>query len=389
MEPMPRFISLILKNTWRNRRRTVLTVFSIAVSLCLLGVLVAMYAAMYYSKPSAAQQLRLVTRNRVSLTLPLPIYYKQKIRSLAGVREVGMSQWFGGVYKDSRDPNNFFARLAAEPENLFILHGEWQVPEDQKKAFRQDQTACIIGRRLAGRLNLRLGDRVTLVGDIFPVTLELTVKAIYDAPENTDALFFNWKYLEEAIPAGRRSVVGTFNILAASAEDVPRITRAVDETFRNSPFETKTETEQQFGLSFLSFLGNVKLFLLSICGAVTFTILLVSANTMAMSVRERIREVGILKTIGFTTGGVLTTILGEAVLISLAGGVLGLVLASMLCAVMRRGPFGFGVLQNLGLQPGTAALCLALAVFIGVLSSLVPALAAARTGIVAAVRDEG
>ncbi len=386
---MLRFISLILKNTWRNRRRTVLTVFSIAVSLCLLGVLVAMYAALYFSKPSAAQALRLVTRNRVSLTLPLPMYYRQKIRGVPGVREVGMSQWFGGIYKDSRDPNNFFARLAAEPENLFTLHGEWQVPEDQKRAFQQDRTACIIGRKLAERLNLKLGDRVTLVGDIFPVTLELTVKAIYDAPENADAMFFNWKYLEEAIPEGRRSVAGTFNILADSLDDVPRVAREVDDMFRNSPFETKTETEQEFGRSFLSFLGNVKLFLLSICGAVTFTILLVSANTMAMSVRERIREVGILKTIGFTTGGVLMTILGEAVLISLAGGGLGLVLASMLCAGMRRGPFGFGALQNLGIEPATGALCLALAVVIGLLSSLVPALAAARTGIVSAIRDEG
>jgi putative ABC transport system permease protein len=386
---MARYMSLIFKNAWRNRRRTSLTVASIGISLCLLGLLFAMYAAFFFAQPSPHQALRLVTRNRVSLTLALPVYYKEKIRALPGVRDVGMSQWFGGAYKDSRDPNNFFARLAAEPDKLFALYGEWSLPNDQKQAFLSQRTACLVGRKLADRLKLNLGDRVTLVGDIFPVTLELTVRAIFDSPDNSDVMYFNWKYLEESIPLVRRSVVGTFNILAASPEDVPRVARAVDDTFRNSPFETKTETEQQFGLSFLSFLGNVKLFLLSICGAVTFTILLVSANTMAMSVRERIREVGILKTIGFTTGDVLATILGEAVLISLAGGLVGVLLAAALCQGMRRGPMGFGMLQNLGIQPATAAVCLALAVLIGLASALLPALAAARTTIVAAVRHEG
>jgi putative ABC transport system permease protein len=386
---MARYMSLIFKNAWRNRRRTSLTVASIGISLCLLGLLFAMYAAFYFAQPSPHQALRLVTRNRVSLTLALPVYYKEKIRALPGVRDVGMSQWFGGAYKDSRDPNNFFARLAAEPDKLFALYGEWTLPNDQKQAFLSQRTACLVGRKLADRLKLNLGDRVTLVGDIFPVTLELTVRAIFDSPDNSDVMYFNWKYLEESIPLVRRSVVGTFNILAASPEDVPRVARAVDDTFRNSPFETKTETEQQFGLSFLSFLGNVKLFLLSICGAVTFTILLVSANTMAMSVRERIREVGILKTIGFTTGDVLATILGEAVLISLAGGLVGVLLAAALCQGMRRGPMGFGMLQNLGIHPSTAAVCLALAVLIGLASALLPALAAARTTIVAAVRHEG
>ncbi len=384
---MLRYTSLILKNAWRNPRRSILTVLSIGISLCLLGILLAMYAAFYYSKPSVHQALRLVTRNRVSLTLPMPMYYENKIRTLPGVREVMMSQWFGGVYKDSRDPKNFFARLAAESDKLFTIYGEWTTPEDQKKAFLADQTACIVGRDLATRLNFHLGDRVTLVGDIYPVTLELTVRAIFDSPDNSDVMFFHWKYLEESISEGRRSMAGTFNIVAASADDVPRVAREVDNTFRNSPFETKTETEQQFALSFLSFLGNVKFFLMSICGAVVFTILLVSANTMAMSVRERIREVGILKTIGFTTGDVLATILGEAVVIALAGGILGLALASGLLVVVAKALVAFSL--KLSIQPATAGVCIALAVVIGVFSSLLPAVSAARTGIVAAVRNEG
>jgi putative ABC transport system permease protein len=220
---MVRFFSLILKNSWRNRRRTTLTVISIGVSLCLLGVLLAMYAAFFYSKPSAYQALRLVTRNRVSLAFPMPIYYGGKIRSIPHVREVGMTQWFGGTYKDARDPKNFFARFAVEPENIFVLRGEAQIPEDEKKAFLGERTACVVGRSLAVRQNFKPGDRITLVGDIFPVNLDLTVRGIFDAPDGEDVLYFHWKYLEQSISAGRRDEIGTFGILADSAEAVPRI----------------------------------------------------------------------------------------------------------------------------------------------------------------------
>jgi putative ABC transport system permease protein len=386
---MGRFFSLILKNSWRNRRRTTLTVLSIGASLCLLGVLGAMYTAFFYSEAPPAQALRLVTRNRISLAVPMPVYYRDKIRQIPGVSEVGMSQWFGGSYKDSRDPRNFFARMAIEPDKIFTLRGEMTVPEDQKRAFQQDRTACMIGRPLAESLNLHLGDRVTLVGDIYPVTLELTVRAIFDAPVSAEVLYFHWKYLEESISEGRRSSIGTFNILVDTPEDVPRVARAVDDMFHNAPVQTRTESEQQFGLSFLSLLGNVKVFLLSICAAVTFTVLLVSANTMAMSVRERIREVGILKTLGFTRNRILAIILSEAALISLAGGVLGLLLASALCNVIRHGPVPFDQVRHLSVQPPVALAALALAVTIGLISSVVPAWNAARLSIIEAMRHSG
>jgi putative ABC transport system permease protein len=386
MNAVARFIPFILKNAWRNHRRTLLTVFSIGVSLCLLGVLMAMYKAFYFTQPNDYQALRLVTRNRVSLALPMPIYYGQKIRQIPGVREVMMSQWFGGAYKDSRDPNNFFARLAVEPDKLFTLVGEMKIPEDEKKAFQQDRTGCILGKKLAQRLGLKIGDRITIVGDIYPVNLELTIRGIFELPQDDSILYFHWKYLEESISPGRRSSIGTFSILADSAEAAPRAAKAIDDMFRNAPVETKTESEQQFGLSFLAFLGNVKAFLLSICGAVTFSILLVSANTMAMSVRERAREVGILKTIGFTTRQVLGIILSESVLISEAGAVLGLVLAEMLCVGVGKAVPAF---QTLTIQPAIIALSLLLAAAIGIVSSIVPALGAAGTPIIEAIRDNG
>ncbi|HXN45114.1 MAG TPA: FtsX-like permease family protein [Bryobacteraceae bacterium] len=383
---MGRFLPLILKNCWRNHRRTLLTVFSIGVSLCLLGVVMALYKAFYFAKPNDSQALRLITRNRVSLALPMPIFYGPKIAQIHGVREVMMSQWFGGTYKDARDPNNFFARLGVEQEKLFTVVGEMVIPEDQKNAFLHDRTGCILGKNLAQRLKLKVGDRITIVGDIFPLNLDMTIRGLLEMPQDDSVLYFHWKYLEESIPLARRSNISTFSILADSIDDSPRVAKAVDDMFHNSPFETKTESELQFNLSFLAFLGNVKVFLLSICGAVVFSILLVSANTMAMSVRERSREVGILKTIGFTTSQVLGVILGEAVLISEAGAVLGLLLAMLLCAGVSK---AVPMFQGLKIQPVIVAVSLVLAAVIGVASSFVPALGAAKTPIIEAIRDSG
>lgn len=388
---MVRYLPLILKNTLRNRRRSFLTVCSIAASLCLLGILMAIYHAFFLKEAPPSQALRLVTRHRVSLTQSMPMSYEAKIRSIPGVREVMTWQWFGGTYKDARDRNNFFARFAVETPTFFTVRGEIQLPEDQKQAFLHERTACIIGRDKAAALNLKVGDRIALQGDIFPINLDLTLRGIYENPDDNDTLYFHQDYLRESMAANsrRRDQVGAFQILADSAESVPRISKAVDDMFDNATAQTKTESEQAFGLSFVSFLGNVKMFLMSIFGAVTFTILLVSANTMAMSVRERIREVGILKTLGFTPGAILGIILGEAAVIAVVGGVLGLALAAGMTAVIRSGPAFMQALKTLTIAPSVALVSLLLAVVIGVGSSLIPAWNAARTPILDSLRDAG
>ena len=382
---MFRHLPLILKNSWRNRRRTLLTILSVGVSLCLLGILMAIYHAFYFSEPNASQALRLVTRNKVSLAFPMPQSYREKIRQIPGVQEVGISQWFGGVYIDRR-PEHMFARFAVEPDKIFTIHGEMTIPEDQKKAFQQERTACIAGRLLAEKYNWHLGERITLQGDIFPVTLELTLRGVFDHADNPEVLYFSREYLEESLPLGRRGNAGTFNILARSTEDVPRIEKAVDEQFSNSPVQTKTETESAFSLSFVAFLGNIKAFLLSVCAAVTFTIVLVSANTIAMSVRERVREVGVLKTLGYTRGAILGIILGEAVTISLVGGVLGVGLATVLAGVVRHAPAFILQLRMLTIGLPVAALCLLVAALIGLVSAFVPAFQASRISIMEALR---
>jgi putative ABC transport system permease protein len=382
---MVRYLPLVMKNSLRNRRRSMLTILSIAASICLLGVLMAMYHAFYFSEPSAESALRLITINRISLANVMPASYRERIRTVPGVREVAILQWFGGIYKDS-DFKNFFARFAAEPEKVFVTTPEYKVPEDQKKAFIGERTACMVGRPLAERYGWKLGDKVTIIGDIYPVTLEFTIRAIYDAPRDNENLIFHYQYMRESIPEGRRDQVSSFVVLAESAEAVPRIARQIDDMFRNAPDQTRTETERAFELSFLSYLGNVKLFLIAVCGAVTFTLLLVSGNTMAMSVRERVREIGILKTVGFTPANILGIILSESVVISVIGAALGLLISMGICAFIRQGPITFVDLKALRVPPVVTALGLALAVLIGVSSSIVPAWSASRRPIVECLR---
>ena len=386
---MLRYVPLLLKNSLRNRRRSLLTTFSIAASLCLLGVLFALYRGLFLAPPTPGQELRLVTHHKVSITQALPAYYGDKIRQIAGVREAMIWQWFGGTYKDSRDQKNFFARFCVEPERFFHVRPELQMPDEQKAAFRHLRTGAVASSDLAERMGWKLGEKIFLTGDIFPVNPELTLVGIFTDPNTSETLFFSQPYLREMLGNGnaRQDLVGSFQVQVERADQVPRVIREIDEMFSSTQFQTKTESEQAFGLQFISFLGNIKLYLMSICAAVTFTILLVSANTMAMSVRERIREVGILKTLGFTPGAILFIILGEAGVISILGGTIGLFLASGLTAVVRRGPTFMQQMKTLAITPDVAVVCVALAFFIGVVSSFIPAWNAARTSILESLRS--
>jgi len=384
---MFRFLPLIVKNCWRNRRRTTLTIVSIGASMCLLGVLVAVYHALYLSDATPDQALRLVTRNRVSLTLPIPLFYQQRIQQIPGVKQTMTSQWFNGVYKDARDPKNFFARFGIEPAKLFSIYSELKIPEDQKQAFLRDRTGTVIGRDLANKFNFHIGDRITLIGDIYPGNLELTVRGIFDSPRKSEMLYFDWAYVREGLPESRKGEVGTFVILCDNAAIVPRVAQTVDDGFHNSPVQTRSETEQAFLLSFVSMLGNVKMFLVSICAAVMFTILLVSGNTMAMSVRERVREVGVLKTLGFTGGNILFIILCEACAISIAGGAIGFLLSTFLTTGVQKSPAGMFLPPIQRFDPSVASVCIGVALVIGLVSSFIPAWNASRTNIVEALRS--
>jgi len=386
---MIKLASLILRNVLRNRRRTILTLMSTAVSLAVLGFLVALYQGFFFAEQSSpSEALRLISRHKVSLTNPLPASHQSRIAAIDGVQAVSAWSWFQGKYKDEK-PENFFARFAVDPVAIQKVRLDYVAPPEQWAAFVRDRTGCAVGRKIADAHGMKLGDKVHITGDIYPVDLELTIRVIYDHPKNAECLMFQREYLNELMKAngGKGDTVGTYAIIARSADDVPRIAKAVDAVFENSPAPTKTESEREFGLSFMAFLGNIKLYLAVICGAVTFTILLVSANTMAMSVRERTREIGILRTLGFTPGEILGTVLGESVLIALLGGVAGI---AVTFALTRAAAAGLGPWGEMMKFRWEASVIVALfAVVIGFASAIVPAFFASRRGIVESIRFTG
>jgi len=343
----------------------------------------AVYHAFYIGEAPPQQALRAITPNRVSPAIMLPISYNDKIKQVPGVVEAMPFQFFGGVYKD---PKNIFARYAVQPDRLFTMHADYTIPEDQKLAFQREKTGCVVGRGLADRYGFKIGDRITLKGDIFPVTVELKLVGIYDSLFHDDVLFFRLDYLFDLLPERRRNKVFAFHVLADSPNSMPRICKEIDDQFRNSTARTRTEAERAFELGFVSMLGNVKAFLLSISLALTFTLLLVTANTMAMSVRERVREVGVLKTLGFTTSAILTILLGEAAFLTSLGGLIGCCVTVLLVTLIRRLPSIILPLSSLQLEPSVAGLLLAIGVCIGLASGLVPAWGAARIPILKALK---
>src|ERR1700722_2477783 len=388
---MFRYVSLMFKNSLRNRRRSALTIVSIGMSLCLLGVLGALYRGLFLAPPTPGQELRLVVHHKVSITQPLPFSYESKIRQVPGVREAMVWQWFGGTYKDARDQKNFFARFCVEPDKFFRVRPEIILPTDQQQAFEHLRTAAIASSDLAARMNWKVGKKIFLTGDIFPVNPELTLVGIFDDPNTSETLFFSQIYLREmlGVSSARQDMVGSFQVQVERADQVDGVAKTIDDIFANSTAPTKSESEQAFTLQFVSFLGNVKVFLMSICAAVTFTVLLVSANTMAMSVRERIREVGILKTLGYTPGTILFLILGEAGVLSLLGGIIGLLLAVGLTGGGGHGPSFIQAMKTLTITPDVGAALLVLSFIIGVASSFIPAFNASRTPILESLRNSG
>jgi len=379
--------SFVVRNAFRNRRRSILTGASIAFSLLLLTLMMTIWRTFYIDQGAPDSAKRVITRHRVSLTFFLPSYYREKIRALPNVVAVVPMTWFGGLYKDDK-PENFFAQMATDPEEYLKVAADKIVPPDQSRAWIRDRAGAMADETLAKKYGWKIGDHITLLGNIFPINLELTIRAIYhrDPPQNT--LYFNSKYLEEGVPWFKGDA-GFFDTRVANAENVDQTMTAIDDMFRNSPAPTKSETEHAFQLSFVAMLGNVKAFILSICAAVVFAILLVSANTMAMSIRSRTREVALLKTLGFTSGSVLGLFVGEAVALALGGGVAGIIAAFGLVQAVIHSPAAIGVPAGMKVTGLTMAAALMVAASVGFLSASIPAYKASRMNIVEGLRHIG
>jgi putative ABC transport system permease protein len=375
----------VTKNAFRNKRRSILTVLSLAVSLLLLSFMMTLWHAFSLDEGSAESAQRVVVRHKVSLTFTLPGYYREKIRAIPGVVAVVPVSWFNGIYKDQK-PANFFARFGTDPDEFFKVFRDMTIPEDQIKDWQRDRQGTIVDDTLAAKYGWKIGDRIVIQGDIYPVNLELNVRGIFHSSPDNKSIYFNTKYVEEAV-SFFKGQAGTYTILADSPSHVSTIATAVDETFRNSPQPTKTESEKAFGLEFVAMLGNVKAFILSICSAVVFATLLVSANTMAMSIRERTREVAVLKTLGFTKMGVLALFVGEGVALSLVGGFIGASLGKLMVV-------GFSQVAQMTFFPlrmtvGIWASALVISGFVGLLSTALPSYHASQINIVDGLRHIG
>ncbi|MBI4734665.1 MAG: FtsX-like permease family protein [candidate division NC10 bacterium] len=377
------YASFIWTNIARNPRRTILTIVSIGLSLFVLSTLMTVLTELNREPEGEDTHLRLVVRRATSLADRLPEAYAAKLQRVPGVRLVHALTWFGGIYIDER---NFFANFACDPDTLFAMFPENRIPPEQIKAFRAERIAAIAGRKLVERFKWRLGDRITLQGTIYPVDLEFVLRGIYTGTDET-AFFFHRAYLEEAL--GRPGKVGTFWLKAASAGDIPRIMDAVDTLFKNSDAETKTETERAFQLGFISMLGNVKTLIASISSVVVFTILLVTANTMAMSIRERAREIAILKTLGFGRRRLLGILMGESAVIALTGGVLGCMGARLFFSVVDVWRYTQGLFPIFIVEPSTVLLGIGLSILIGLASAALPAIRVSRLTIAEALRRVG
>jgi putative ABC transport system permease protein len=376
----------VTKNAFRNKRRSILTVLSIAFSLLLLTLMMTIWQSFYHNQGSTESAQRLVVRHRVSLTFTLPGFYREKIRAIPGVLAVVPVSWFGGVYKDQK-PENFFAQFGTDPDEFFKVFRDLDLPDDQKLAWQRDRQGVIVDDTLAAKYGWKLGDRIVLQRNIYPIDLELNIRGIFHSSPDNKSVYFNAKYVEEAVPFFKGQA-GTFSILAATPADVSKVASAIDDTFRNSPQPTKAESEQAFGLEFVAMMGNVKAFILAICSAVVFATLLVSANTMAMSIRERTREVAVLKTLGFTRRGVLSLFVSEAVALSLGGGVIGAGLGwAMVYGLTHSKQFiSFFPLQ---VTPGIGLLALLASGLVGLLSSAIPSYHASQINIVDGLRHIG
>jgi putative ABC transport system permease protein len=353
---------LILKNVLRNKRRTTLTVSSLAVSIFLIVTLATVLTELSRAS-EGANPLRLVSRHAVSLGFNLPLAYRDRIAAVPGVELATPYCWYGGVYKDE---SNFFANFATDARLLRAYGPELAMSDAEWSAFVGDRQGAIVGAKLHELYGFSPGDRITLESPIYDSTVELVVRGVYTGGDEK-TLLFHYDYFNETSPPWAKDRAGTIGMLAKTREDVPRIARQVDEMFLNTDAPTKTETEREFALSFETMLGGVRQFMYGIMGAIAFSLLLVTANAMAMSARERTREVGTLKAIGFGRRLVAALFVGEALLLTIAGAVVGIGGTLLLFAILDPSLYVPNVSQFTP-TPATLASVFAGAVAVGVLS---------------------
>lgn len=381
-----KYLHLIWAALFRSKTRTSLTLLSVVAAFLLFGMLDSVRVA-FNSGGEVAGANRMITSSRLSITQMLPYSLTEQVRATPGVKDAAFAAWFGGIY---RDPKNFFANFSVS-ENYLDLYPEFKIPADQKKAWLADRTGAIVGESLAKRHGWKVGDTIPLQATIFPTkgsnNWPFTLRGIYkvDDPKQKaqeNVLFFHWKYFDEAndYVKGR---IGWFVVAPDSGAVADRAALAIDKLSANSDHETKTQSEAAFNQAFAKQFADIGLIVTAIMGAVFFTLLLLTGNTMAQAVRERIPELAVLKTIGFSNRSILWLVLAEAILLVVLGGLIGLGIAALIMPAVSAA--SGGMIQLPGVMPQTWLVGLLLMLGIGVIVGLLPALRGMRLNIVDAL----
>jgi putative ABC transport system permease protein len=377
-----KFFGLIRANLFRKKIRLILTLGSFAVALFLFGVLAVIQVA-FSGNLEVAGADRLVIINRTSIIQPLPLAYADKIRRIPGIKEVTYANWFGGVYQDER---NFFPQFAVDADDWRKVYPEFAIPEEQWQAFMKDREAAIAGAATAKRFGWKVGDRIPIKGTFLGGMWEFNLVGIYHGTRQADdetQFWFHWKRLEEQVPPQFKGHVGWYTVKIDKPDDALRISKAIDEEFANSPFETHTDTEKAFAAGWVKQFGNIQFLIMAIGAVVFFTLLLVTGNTMAIAVRERTAELAVLKAVGYSDRFILLFVLFESLLIALIGGALGLGLAKLFTL---GGDPTRGLLYAFYLPGNAIVMGLLVALGVGTASGILPAIGAMRLRVVDALR---
>jgi putative ABC transport system permease protein len=380
-----KFRGLIFANLFRKKLRLTLTIGSFAVALFLFAFLAVVRGAFNRGADIAGAD-RLVIINRISIIQPLPLAYRDKILRIPGVKAITHNNWFGGVYQEEK---NFFPQFAIDVENQRQVIPELVVPGDQWQNFLKDRQGAIAGAKTAKRFGWKVGDRIPIKNSLFGAgnLWEFNLDGIYHSERvggDESQFWFQWDYFEERMPQSFKGNIGWYVLKLENPDDAVRVAKSIDDMFANSSFETKTETESAFAASWVKPFGNIQFLIMTIGSVVFFTLLLVTGNTMAISVRERVAELAVLKAIGFSDRSVLFFVLAEALTIALVGGLFGLGLAML--AVPALGAALNGLLPTLVLSPQILSLGLAAALLVGIISGLLPGIGAMRMRVVNALR---
>ncbi len=380
-----KFGRLILANLFRKKVRLLLTIGSFAVALFLFAFLGVVNDA-FLRGADVVSADRLVVTNRTSIINTLPLSYRDQILGVPGVTSATFDLWFGGTYQD---PKNFFPQFVIDPENQRKVFPELAVPDDEWNAFLKDRQGVVVGAATLKRFGWKLGDRVPIATTLYGLqgkTFEFNIDGVYhgkDPKDDETQFWIQWEYFEQSIPERIKDQIGWYTLRVARPGDAPRVAKAIDTLFMNSPNETRTQTESAFAANWVGQFGNIKFLIVTIGTVVFFTLLLVTGNTMAISVRERTPELAVLKAIGFSDRAVLGFILAESLAIASAGCV-GLVLA--MGALPALSGAMAGMLPPLLIGPQTIAYGVLAALAVGVASALLPGIGAMRLRVVDALR---